>query len=290
MIRHLFFNSSLTAAILIIAAVSARAQDSYPDANQIVSVGGAVTEIIYALGEQDRLVGRDTTSNYPPEVFDLPDIGYMRRLSAEGILSINPDLIIAEEGSGPIDTIELLAEADIPFVTIPDAFTRDGIVAKITAVAAALGIPEKGADLGARIDADLKAAETVADHAGDKKRVLFILTLSNDRFLVSGTNSAADGIIRMAGGINVITEFEGYKPLTDEALLAAAPDIILLMNRTGQSQISDDALAINPAISVTPAGKSRAFLRMDGMFMLGFGPRTAQAILDLNKMFYPTKG
>lgn len=290
MIRRQFFTSALAAASLMISSTTASAQEVYPDAKQIVSIGGAITEIIYALGEQHRLVGRDTTSNYPPEVFDLPDIGYMRRMSAEGILSINPDLIIAEEGSGPVDTIELLAEARIPFVTIPDEFNRRGIVAKITAIATALGTPDKGAVLAAKLDTDLKAAEKMANQVENKKRVLFVLTLSNDRLLVSGTNTAADGIIRMAGGINVITEFEGYKPLTDEAISAAAPDIILLMNRTGQTQISDDDLAANPAISVTPAGKSRSFLRMDGMFMLGFGPRTAQAILDLNKMFYPTEG
>lgn len=285
MIRRLF----LGGAFAVLAASSA-AQDTYPEAKQIVSVGGAITEIIYALGEQDRLIARDTTSNYPPEVFELPDIGYMRRLSPEGILSVNPDLIIAEEGSGPVDTIELLAEAHIPFVTIPDAFNRLGIVAKITTIAAILGTPEKGAVLAAKTDADLKLAEQVANRSGAKKRILFILTLSNERFLVSGANTAADGIIRMAGGINVISEFEGYKPLTDEALSAAMPDVILLMNRTGQRQISDLELASHPAIAITPAAETHAFLRMDGMFMLGFGPRTAEAVRELSLMFSQVGG
>lgn len=290
MMRRLFLSGACAVATLLATAAGTVAQDSYPEAKQIVSVGGSVTEIIYALGEQDRLVARDTTSNHPAEVFDLPDVGYMRRLSPEGILSVNPDLIIAEEGSGPNETIELLAEAKIPFVTIPEGFNREGILTKITAVANALGVPEKGAALAVKINADLAKAEMVARQNAAQKRVLFILTMSNDRFMVSGTNTGADGIIRMAGGINAVTEFEGYKPLTDEALSAATPDIILLMHRTGQHQITDDDLAAHPAISITPAAKTRAFLRMDGMLMLGFGPRTAAAVRELSEMFLRVEG
>lgn len=290
MIRRLFFSGTCAAFALLAAGLSASAQDSYPQAKQIVSVGGSVTEIIYALGEQDRLVARDTTSNYPPEVFNLPDVGYMRRLSPEGILSVNPDLIIAEEGSGPTETVELLAEAKIPFVTIPVGFNREGIISKVTAVATVLGVPEKGAILAAQIDEDLQKAEMAARQNPDKKRVMFVLTMNNDRFMVSGANTGADGIIQMAGGVNAITEFEGYKPLTDEALSAAMPDIILLMHRTGQHQITDDDLAAHPAISITPAAKTRAFLRMDGMLMLGFGPRTAAAVRELSQMFSQVEG
>jgi len=289
-IRRQFFTSALAAACLVIATTSASAQDSYPEAKQIVSVGGSITEIIYALGEQDRLVARDTTSNYPPEVFDLPDVGYMRRLSPEGILSVNPDLIIAEDGSGPKETIELLNEAQIPFVTIPDGFDRESITTKITAVASVLGVPEKGMVLATQVNDDLVKAEAIASQIADKKRILFILTMRNGRFMVSGTNTGADGIIRMAGGINAVTEFEGYKPLTDEAISAAMPDIILLMQRTGQHQITDEDLAANPAISITPAAKTGAFLRMDGMLMLGFGPRTAKAVRELSAMFSQAEG
>ena len=213
MICRLFLRGTCAAVALFAAGVSTVAQDSYPAAKQIVSVGGSITEIIYALGEQDRLVARDTTSNYPATALDLPDIGYMRRLSPEGILSVNPDLIIAEEGSGPMETIELLNGVEIPFVTIPEGFDRDAIITKINMVAEVLGVPERGAVLAAKINEDLQKSELAASQNTSNKRVLFILTMSNDRFLVSGTNTGADGIIRMAGGRNAITEFEGYKPV-----------------------------------------------------------------------------
>lgn len=269
---------------------NAQAQGVYADSNRIVSVGGSLTEIIFALGEQDRLVARDTTSIFPAEALELPDIGYMRRLSPEGMLAFDPDLIIAEQGSGPPETIELLASADIAFVTIPDDFSRAGIVAKVNAVAKALGVPEKGAALAARIDADLKAAEEELQPQTRKKRVMFVLTAQGNRFLVSGTDTAADAIIRMAGAVNALTEFEGYKPITDEAISAAMPDVFLLMTSTGPVRVSDEDLISHPAVSITPAARTGSFVRLEGMFLLGFGPRTAQAVRELNKKLYQNAG
>lgn len=281
--------SFLAFFIAITGLQTASADTVYPDKNRIVSAGGSITEIIFELGEQDRLVARDSTSNYPEAAIKLPDVGYMRRLSPEGVLSVNPDLIIAIEGSGPKETIELLAEADIPFVMIPNEFSRAGIVAKINAVANTLGVEQQGAKMAAELDAALKEAEDKANAVESKKRIMFVLTARGGRYLISGTGTAADGIIRMAGGINAVSQYEGYKPLTDEAMSAAKPDIILLMQRTGQHQITDEDLANQPAIAITPAGQSKNFVRMDGMYMLGFGPRTARAIVDLNKLFYPNE-
>ncbi|PIE16683.1 MAG: hemin ABC transporter substrate-binding protein [Rhodobacterales bacterium] len=282
---------SLVACFATVSAMqTASADPVYADKNRIVSLGGSITEIIYDLGQLDRLVARDTTSNYPQAVLELPDVGYVRRLSPEGVLSVNPDLIIAIEGSGPKEAVDLLAEANIPFVTIPNEFTRQGVVAKIKAVADTLGVPEKGAKMAAELDVALKDAEETSNKVDNKKRVMFILTARNDRFLISGTNTGADSIIRMAGGINAVTEFEGYKPMTDEAMSAAAPDVILLMRRTGPMQISDEDLSNHPAIAITPAGQAQNFVRMDGMFLLGFGPRTAKAIVELHKQLYPGQG
>ena len=277
-------------AICLLTAQPVLAQDAYPDKSRIVSAGGSITEIIHELGQIDRVVARDTTSNFPASVMDLPDVGYMRRLSPEGVLSVDPDLIIAIEGSGPKETIELLSEADIPFVTIPNDYSRKGIIAKVNAVATALGVPEKGLKMAAKLDAALKEAEENANNIKTKKRIMFVLTARGGRYLVSGSNTAANGIINMAGAVNAVTEYEGYKPISDEAISAAEPDIILLMQRTGQHQITDDDLSAHPAIAITPAGQNKQFVRMDGMYMLGFGPRTARAIFELNKLLYPNEG
>ncbi|HDR28371.1 heme/hemin ABC transporter substrate-binding protein [Rhodovulum sp.] len=249
-------------------------------ADRIVSIGGAVTEIVVALGEADRLVARDTTSTFPPAVRELPDIGYARRLAPEGVLSVDPDLILATEGAGPPETVDLLRAAAIPFVEIPDGHDRDAVQAKIVAVAAALGVPEKGAALAADVDAALDAATAQAAR-GPRPRVMFVMSVQGGRILAAGRNTAADGIIRLAGGENAVTDFEGYKPLTDEAVTRAAPEVILMMAREGAEDMSDQVLS-HPAIRTTPAAAARALVQMDGLYLLGFGPRTAQAVRDLS--------
>ncbi|MEM8591965.1 MAG: ABC transporter substrate-binding protein [Pseudomonadota bacterium] len=256
---------------------------------KVLSVGGSVTEIIYALGQEHRLVARDTTSTFPSEANELPDVGYMRALSPEGVLSVGPDLIIAEEGSGPPETIAVLEEAAIEFVTIPDGYNREAVSAKILAVAAALGVSEDGAKLASEVDAQLAALEPTAER-DNKKRVMFVLSTRGGRVMASGTNTAADGIIVLAGGVNAVQEFEGYKPLTDEAIISAAPDVILMMDRGGDHATADSELFGMPAISTTPAAEEQQVVRLNGLLLLGFGPRTPEAIMTLNQALYGAKG
>ena len=274
----------LGAVALAALTGGALAQDVAPG-ERVLSVGGSVTEIVYALGEQDRLVARDTTSSYPPEVLDLPDVGYMRALSPEGVLSVNPDLVIAEAGSGPAETIDVLEEAAIEFVAVPDGFDRDTVRAKIEAVAAALDVAEKGATLADEVDAAL--AEAIpAEMPETPKRVMFILTAQGGRIMASGTDTTADGIIRMSGAVNAVEGFDGYKPVSEEAIIAAAPDVILMMDRGGEHAMSDDDLFALPAVSATPAAESRSVVRIDGLLLLGFGPRTPDAVRSLHDALY----
>lgn len=281
---------SFTTVFLGVAVgLSVSATETAPSESQanILSIGGSVTEIVYALNQQHRLIARDTTSVFPPEATGLQDVGYMRALSAEGVLSIAPELIISEDGAGPPETIELLEGASIPFITIPDEYSAEGVVAKILAIGRALDVEGEAAALAAEVTTKLAHAQGRADaHKGPPKRVLFILSMQGGRVLASGTNTAADGIIRMAGAENAVSEFTGYKPMTDEAITAAAPDVILMMTRGGNHSVASEELLALPAISTTPAAAARAVVRMDGLFLLGFGPRTAQAVLNLNSALY----
>ncbi len=261
-----------------------RAQDY--DASRIVAIGGSVTEIIYALGEEERLIARDTTSVFPEAALELPDVGYIRQLSPEGVISVDPSLIVALEGSGPPEAVEVLEKASIPMVTVPDRYDREGILEKIRIVGDVLDVEDKAAALTAETDADLKAAEQATADIAERKKVLFVLSLQGGRILASGTNSAADGIISMAGGVNAVTEYEGYKQLTDEAVIEAAPDVILAMDRGGDHETQANDLLSHPAIAATPAAKTGSVVRMDGAYLLGFGPRTAAAVRDLSAALY----
>ncbi len=271
---------------------SAAAQDTQAaDTSRLVSIGGAVTEIVYALGEEKRLVGRDSTSMYPEAVLKIPDVGYMRQLSPEGMIATNPTAIISIEGSGPPEALAVIKQSNIPFETVPETFDADGILTKIKTVGDFLGVPDKAAALGATVKADLDAAVADAEKRpeAERKRVLFILSTQGGKIMASGSGTAADGIIRLSGALNATGTYPGYKPLTDEAIIEARPDVILMMTRGGSHGASDDELLAHPALSLTPAAKDKAVIRMDGLHLLGFGPRTASAVRELNAAIYGKK-
>lgn len=282
---------TITTAIFgAVIALSADAQQrtEMPSLDaDVLSIGGSVTEIVAALGQQHRLKARDTTSSYPPAVTSLPDVGYIRSLSPEGVLSVGPSLILSEEDAGPPEALEVIRAADVAFVEVPDALTVEGILRKIEVVGAALGAPDRASGLITEVQAALADAMADAERPeADKKRVLFVISTQGGKVNASGTGTAADALIRMAGGVNAVTEYEGYKQITDEAVGLAAPDVILMMDRGGDHGAADDELFAMPAIRLTPAAQTRAVVRMDGLLMLGFGPRTAQAIRALNVALY----
>ncbi|WP_343315930.1 ABC transporter substrate-binding protein [Brucella sp. BE17] len=281
--------AALTAVALSfgIGVAWAETVEKLPDTSRVVSVGGAVTEIVYALGAEKMLVARDQTSLYPKEVQALPDVGYMRRLAPEGVLSVNPSGILLVEGSGPPDTLEVLKKATVPMVIIPEKFDRNGVIAKIDAVGKALGLEDRAKALASDVARDLDEAEKLAAGRKHRKRVLFVLSVTGGRLTASGTGTAADGAIRLAGAENVITEYAGYKQLTDEAIEKAAPDVILMMQGGGDHSANDDILN-NPMIAATPAGRERNLVRMDALYLLGFGPRTGAAVRELAEKIYDT--
>ncbi|WP_376742541.1 heme/hemin ABC transporter substrate-binding protein [Paradevosia shaoguanensis] len=286
----LHFSKPLKALTLAVAlmATPTLAQDlkPFPDTSRLVAVGGSLTEIIFALGEEDRLVGRDSTAVYPEEALKLPDVGYMRALSPEGVLSVNPSALLVLEGSGPKEALDVLSKASIPYETVPEGFTHEGILAKIKAVGQALGVEDKAKQLAETVDKDLKDAEELTRDVSQRQKVLFILSMQDGKVQASGTGSAANGIIALAGAENAITDYQGYKALTDEAIINAKPDVILMMDRGGELAVSDETLFSHPALSLTPAGQNKRIVRIDGAYLLGFGPRTASAIRDLAKAIY----
>ncbi|MDZ4308997.1 MAG: ABC transporter substrate-binding protein [Cypionkella sp.] len=257
---------------------------------RIVTLGGSVTEIAVALGVGDQLVARDSTSTYPAAITALPDVGYIRGLSPEGVLSVAPDLILAEADAGPPAAVDVLTAAGVPFLRMPGDPTPAGVVAKINAVAAALGRDAEGAALADKVTVGLAEAETRAAAVTEKKRVLFVLSLQGGRVMAGGAHSSAEGIIALAGGVNAATGFDGYKQMTDEAVLAAAPDLILMMDREGDLAIGNPEVLAHPTLSQTPAAQSGAIVRMDGMMLLGFGPRTPDAAKALYDALYPKAG
>ncbi|KQN78330.1 ABC transporter substrate-binding protein [Devosia sp. Leaf64] len=280
------FAAVLMAASLSVAPLSAAELHKFADASRLVSIGGSLTEIIYELGAEGTLVARDQTALYPEAALSLPDVGYMRALAPEGVLSVNPTGLLVIEGSGPPEALEVLSHAGVEYQTVPEGYSAEGVLTKVRAVGEALGLEDKAEALAKKLEGEFAALKTRTDAVEAPKKVLFILSNQGGQIQASGTGTAANGIIALAGAENAVTEYEGYRPLSEEAITAAAPDVILLMDRGGDHGATETELLEHPAIALTPAGQNKAIYRMDGAYLLGFGPRTAAAATELADHLY----
>jgi iron complex transport system substrate-binding protein len=257
------------------------------DFGRTVSIVGAITEILYALGLESRLVGVDTTSLYPPAALrDKPNIGYMRQISAEGVLGLNPTLILAIQGSGPRETMDILETAKVPLVLVPETFSEQGLIDKIKLVGHAMGVDARAECLSAAVGADLAQLRALRAKVTKPVRVMFVMSLQNGRAMVAGHKTAADEIIQLAGATNAVGDYDGYKVISDEAIVAAKPDVVLSIER-GKDSLQADAVYTHPGFALTPVVSNKSFITMDGLYLLGFGPRTATAARDLSVKLYP---
>lgn len=273
--------------IFACAPIFARAAtvDSLPENAKIVVIGGALTEIVYALNAENQIIGRDRTSTFPKAALKLPDVGYMRMLSPEGMLSLSPQGVLLVEGSGPETTIDVVKKTAIPIVFVKESYDEEGVINKIITVGNALHKQPQAQQLANKVREKFERTHNFVARIKQKKRILFILSVTNGRILAAGKDTAADGIINLAGGVNAIDGFSGYKLLNDEAVISAAPDALLMMTYGGSSELDQQILDM-PNIRLTPAGKNRMIYRMDGLYLLGFGPRTADSAYELSELLY----
>jgi iron complex transport system substrate-binding protein len=275
------FRRVVFASCVLAAAGSAAA------AERVVALGGDVTEIVFALDAGDRLVAVDSTSDYPPAAEELPDLGYFRRLAAEPIVALEPDLVLASAASGPPVVLEQLRAADVPVAIVPNAAGVEGVVAKIQAVGRALDREAAAEALVAEVEAEVaRARDRVAD-AARQPRVLFVLNVGRGAPLAGGSGTSAAAIIDLAGGRNAVGGFEGYKPLSPEAAIAAAPDVVLVPDHTLEAAGGPAALLERPELRHTPAAAAGRVVAMDGLLLLGFGPRLGEAVSELARALHP---
>lgn len=268
---------SLFCAVTLLLVQAAHADNP----QRIVSAGGDITEIIYALGAGDRVIAVDSTSNHPSEAASKEQIGYIRRLAAEGVLSLQPDLLIAAHDAGPPAAVEQLRAAGLRVELAPKGDTPEGVLEKVRFVGKALGMAEDAGALAQRIESDMAKAIETANGYTDTPRVIFVLSERDGAPLVAGAETSAAAIIALAGASNAAEGFSGYKPMSQEAIIEAAPDVLLMMSQTVERLGGIDVMLARPEFSLTPAGKERRYVAMDGMLLLGFGPRTPEAIRSL---------
>jgi iron complex transport system substrate-binding protein len=246
---------------------------------RIISVGGAVTETVFALGAQGQLVGVDTTSLYPVDATKLPQVGYARTLSAEGVLALMPQLLLASGEAGPPQVLAQLQRAGVRVEVLNEQHRFDGILTRTTRIGQLCGREREAAQLVARLQQDWAARPKPP--AGSAPRVLFVLAHAGGQLRVAGEGTGADAMLALAGVRNAFAGMQGYKPLTAEAALQAAPDIILCTDQGLQAQGGADGLLKAPGLALTPAGRTRRVASMEALLLLGFGPRLPQAVAEL---------
>ncbi len=248
---------------------------------RVVVLGGDVAEIVYALGAGDQVVGADQSSTYPPEVREVARLNYHRQVSPEGVLSLEPDLVLLTQEAGPPGAVEQLRSA-ANVVTIPSHETAEGVPEKMRAVAAALGLEEEGERLVANYERDLAAVRERVARYGEKPSVLFLYARQGmGAPMVGGKDSGAHSMIELAGGRNAAGKMEGYRALTPEALLEFDPAWVLMMSKGFEAIGGAAGLLAMPGMGETEAGRNRNFLVLDDDLLLTFGPRTPEAVARL---------
>jgi iron complex transport system substrate-binding protein len=280
----------MRAALLLLLSAAGcsgeKAKAAAPAGERLVVVGGAVAETVFALGAGDLVVGVDTSSYYPPaETAKLAKVGYQRLLSAEGVLSLRPSKLIVSPEAGPPAALDAIRAAGVPVVLVDAPYTLAGARERVEKVAAALDRDPSA--LLTQMTADEEAAKaTVAAGCGVPK-VVFVYSRGIGSPMVSGDRTPADAMIELAGAKNAIEGFDSFKPLTAEAALAAAPDVILVPTRALESSGGVDGILGMPGLALTPAGQAKRVVAVDDLLLLGFGPRAGSAVSELSRQLRP---
>lgn len=246
-------------------------------AGGIVSLGGSVTEIIYALGQEEQLIATDMSSLYPPEARELPQVGYYRAISVEGLVSTVPELILASENAGPKEVLDRIAELGIKVQRVSDDSTVKSLYERITQIAEVLGVKEEGDVLLSEVKA---AVEEVMALPTKPYRAALVVNRTGT-LQAAGSATSANELMTLAGFTNIFAEQKSYKPVSKESFLALQPEVIITTTTSieksgGLSQFTQD-----PVIANTPAAASGRIVVLDDLLALGMGPRFDQAIRQL---------
>ncbi|MGO2511145.1 heme/hemin ABC transporter substrate-binding protein [Marinomonas polaris] len=262
--------------IFVTLMVLGSLSSTFSFAQRVVSIGGTVTEIVYLLGADKQLVASDTSSIYPDKANQMPKVGYQRTLSAEGVLSVHPELLLITPAAGPAKVLQQLKDTGVKIVTIDSPDTKQGIFDKVSQVAHALDQEIAGKQA---IDSIKQAFDELAIPESWKKRpprLLFVLQMGGAP-MVAGQGTAPDALFHLAGAINAVNTINGYKALTPEAILLAQPDAIVVTQQ-GLTRAGEQAIWSLPGMASTPAAKAQRLISLDALLALGLGPRTPQAI------------
>jgi iron complex transport system substrate-binding protein len=255
-------------------------ESTITDTSRIVTLSGDLTEVVYKLGFGDSVVATDVTTVYPPEAIGLPVVGVGRFLNAEGVLAQQPTLVIGDTQTSPLDAIEQIRSAGVPVVILDVPTTFEGLYDKIGKLAEALAVPDRGTDIVAELQSDIEAALANSPGRDPKPGVAFVYSRGPDVMLLFGSEMTTQPLIEAAGGIDVGTAsgVTGTVSVTPEAIVAAAPDVIIITSEGLQALGGEEGLLAIPGFAETPAGRDGRILDYPEGDFLTFGPRIGESL------------
>jgi len=256
-----------------------------------VSAGGAFSEWVVSLGGESKLVGVDSTSQYPRSLHTLPGVGYQRQLAAEGILALRPDILVGSSEMGPPPVLEQLKAAGVRIELLSAKAELPALQHNLTTLGQLLGAQPQAQNLFTDYQQRLQQQAAVVKHAQQQNpapRVLMLLSHSGGNLQVAGKDTLAAWMIEQAGGKS-LGEHIGYKPVSSEAMLALDPQVIILAGSRLQGDAARAALLEqNPTLATTQAGRDGRVLVLDPTLLVGgLGPRVPDALKTLTAAFYP---
>lgn len=259
------------------------------DVSRIIPLSGDIAEIVWDLGLAANIVGVDVSAVYPEALLALPKIGYERVLNAEGILSLDPTVVIGKQAAGPPEVLEQVAGAGVPLVIIASSETIEAPMEKIEAVSTALGVQDAGQALAAKVAEEISAAQALSAQVTDKPSALILLIQQGGVQLVAGGGTVANAMLEAAGTTNAAMDagVMGYQPVTAEALVAAAPDIIVTQALGAEAVGGVEGILALPGVAETPAGQNGRIFVYDDELLLGMTPRTGQQLMTMIADFHP---
>ncbi len=248
--------------------------DQPPSAQRIISLGGGVTEIIYALGQQDRLIGLDQSSIYPSEAQALPSVGYYRSVPVEGVLRLKPDLVIASEQAGPRHALDQLRSLGLRIESVSDEPDLDSLYRRIQQIADLLGVSQRGQLMRDELEHKLAHSYRYSAHQPSAMMVV----MRSGKLFGAGRATAAAKIMELSSLDNVLNDLKGYQPISAEIVSARLPSALIATKFSVQSMGGINAVREDPALRHAPAVKNAQVIELDDLLAQSLGPRLPLAI------------
>ena len=271
----------LFTSLLILSVWPTPSMTQESDGVRIISAGGSITEILFELGMGERLVGVDTSSFYPEAANTLPKVGYFRSLGAEGIMSLNPDIVIAAKGAGPEAALEQIKSLGVEIKTYDQAsYTIDAWKELVSRLGQDYSKEDKATQLINKVSQGLQARINQRSFTKNSLNAVALLSIGQRGPVAAGQNTVPNLLLKLAGINNLASELDGYKPFSSELLATQKIDLILIPSHVIAGLGGRNAVCQHQVIKLAMPGKCNVHV-MDGLLLMGFGARLDQAVGEI---------